>query len=267
MKKSILLLALTAMIFAGCNKDNENETENLSELMIGKWMLTEVKGHVVPTNEKVVYTIESEIMGYISASKVDFTEEQEKWTNHVPCDITVEGNKIIMYGSFNKTTSFEAELDVKSISKTMMLTESKYIIRHNGDTLYASSGSALWTKVPKDYSEDILGKWYGHITSSEGSEFDDGEPHQWEYLADGSYVYYSLDADSNWTSDVNAMSMYFVDGDLLCTRWKNSGEGEVEHREWWEIASIENGVMNWTALRQRDDGTTYTATFSMTKAQ
>ena len=82
---------------------------------------------------------------------------------------------------------------------------------------------------------------------------------------DGTYVYYSLDADSNWTSDVNSMSHYFVDGSLLCTRWKNSGEDEVEHREWWEIASIENGVMNWTALRMHDDGTTYTATFSMTK--
>ena len=62
-------------------------------------------------------------------------------------------------------------------------------------------------------------------------------------------------------------ALYFVDGTLLCTRWRNTGDNEVEHREWWEIASIENGVMNWTALRQRDDGSTYTTTFSMTKVQ
>lgn len=33
---------------------------------------------------------------------------------------------------------------------------------------------------------------------------------------------------------------------------------------WWEIESIKDGVMKWTALRMREDGTTYTATFSMT---
>ena len=265
MKKVLFMLALAAMVFASCGKDDEKE--NLSQQMLGKWMLTQVNGRTVPTNEKVVYTIESATQGYISASKVDYTEEQEKWTNHAESQIELDGNTIIMYGSFNKTTSFVAELDVRSISNTEMLTESKYIVFHNGDTLYATEGTALWTKVPKDYSSDILGKWAGHVTSSEGSEFDDGKPHQWEYLNDGNYIYYSLDADSNWTSDVNAMSMFFVDGTLLCTRWKNSGEGEVEHREWWEIASIENGLMNWTALRQNDDGSTYTATFSMTKVQ
>ena len=230
MKKALCLLVLAATFFASCSKDEEKK--NLSQQMIGKWMLTQVNGHIVPTNEKMVYTIESATQGYLSASRMDYTEEQENWANHVLSEI-----------------------------------EPKYVVYHNGDTLYASSGTAMWSKVAKDYSTDILGKWAGRVTSSEGSEFDDGEPHQWEYLDDGNYVYYSLDADSNWTSDVNAMSHYFVDGPLLCTRWKNSGEGEVEHREWWEIASIENGVMNWTALRQNDDGSTYTATFSMTKVQ
>ena len=42
--------------------------------------------------------------------------------------------------------------------------------------------------------------------------------------------------------------------------------GESENREWWEII-IENGVMKWTALRKKDDGTTYTATFEMTKVE
>ena len=66
-------------------------------------------------------------------------------------------------------------------------------------------------------------------------------------------------------SDVNSFSEYFVDGNLLCTRWMNNGEGQVENREWWEIASIKDGVMLWTALRAHDDGTTYVANFSMTK--
>ena len=113
--------------------------------MIGKWMLTQVNGHIVPTNEKMVYTIESATQGYLSASRMDYTEEQENWANHVLSEIELDGNKIYMYGSLNKTTSFVAELDIKSITESEMLTESKYVVYHNGDTLYASSGTAMWS--------------------------------------------------------------------------------------------------------------------------
>ena len=65
----------------------------------------------------------------------------------------------------------------------------------------------------------------------------------------------------------DTFSDYFVEGPLLCSRWKNNVEGAVENREWWEIESIENGVMKWKALRQKEDGTLYTATFQMTKVE
>ena len=45
-----------------------------------------------------------------------------------------------------------------------------------------------------------------------------------------------------------------LDGTLLATRWKNQGEEEL--REWWEIASLAGNEMQWTALRQNENGTT-----------
>jgi hypothetical protein len=60
------------------------------------------------------------------------------------------------------------------------------------------------------------------------------------------------------------MGEYFVDGVLLCARWKNIGS-DKEYRESWEIASIENNTMKWTAIRERADGSTYSADFSMTR--
>ena len=65
---------------------------------------------------------------------------------------------------------------------------------------------------------------------------------------------------------MNSMAEYFVDGVLMCMRWKNVGN-DIEYRESWEIASIENGKMNWTAIRQKTDGSTYTATFQMSKVK
>ena len=66
----------------------------------------------------------------------------------------------------------------------------------------------------------------------------------------------------NWVPNVgNTLNEYFVDGNLLCTRWVDNG---VENREWWEI-TIDGDKMNWTALRENEDKTTFTATFEMKK--
>ena len=40
-----------------------------------------------------------------------------------------------------------------------------------------------------------------------------------------------------------------------------------EQRQWWEIESIQNGVMKWKALNQDSDGSTYTETVEMTKVE
>ncbi len=124
-----------------------------------------------------------------------------------------------------------------------------------------------YERVTRDYSEEILGLWEGHVTSEMGSEFDDGEEHRWEYKADGTYIYWCKDENGEWYQYDDEIAQYFVDGVLLCTRWKESGEGEVDNREWWEIESIKDGVMKWKALHQKEDGTTYTATFEMTKVE
>ena len=58
---------------------------------------------------------------------------------------------------------------------------------------------------------------------------------------------------------------YFVDGNLLCTRWQAAGE-EMSY-EWWEIASAADGHMQWTALRQQPDGTTFHQAVSWSAAE
>ena len=72
------------------------------------------------------------------------------------------------------------------------------------------------------------------------------------------------DGDSWVPYATNTLNEYFVDGNLLCTRWIDLGQ---ENREWWEIASIKDGVMKWKALREKEDRSTYTATFEMKKVQ
>ena len=67
----------------------------------------------------------------------------------------------------------------------------------------------------------------------------------------------------DWVPSKNTLNEYFVTGKLLCTRWM---EGDEEYREWWEVF-IDGDKMNWTALREDEDGKTFTAAFEMTKVE
>ncbi len=117
----------------------------------------------------------------------------------------------------------------------------------------SSESNILLTKVKADYKEAVLGLW--ECTELTGIETYNDANARLEFFADDTYKYWRKNAAGEWeTVTTREYEDYFVDGTLLATRWKNQGEAEL--REWWEIASIANGQMVWTALRQTADGTT-----------
>jgi len=259
-------MAAAAMIFAGCSKDDGSVKiiDNLAEKIIGKWLVADVDGQAAPTNEKAVLSFPSATKAYISTSRTNYSEEIAYWLNNREFDVEISGNKLTLTGHINDRVTLVHEFVVTAIDDVQMSANYKRTRIVNGETEITSEQNVRFEKVTVDYSDAIHGMWEGRSTGAQGSEFDDGENHRWEYLLDGTFNYFHK-VGGVWQISDDEFAQYFVDGNLLCTRWKNTGENTIEHREWWEISSIENNTMNWTALRQREDGTTYTATFQMTK--
>jgi len=256
-------MAAVAMLFVGCKKDKDNTTDNLAEKIIGKWMIAERNGEPTPTNMKRVFTFISPTEVYVSASRSEASPNDTIWFDRIKADVAISGNKVSLINHPNEHKTSIHEFYITAIDATGFSANEKVTVTVDGEVELSQETAVRFTRVTADYKQAILGKWEGHVTSEQGSEFDDGEDHQWEYLSDGTFRYYLRDADSNWvTNPHQTLSEYFVDGTLLCTRWIIDG---TVNREWWEIASISNGVMNWTALRQDENGQRYTATFSMTK--
>ena len=233
---------------------------DLSEKIIGKWMVSELEGQPCPTNWKTVLTFVSPTQAYGSLS--DFFSQS--WNVKVLADVKIDGNNV------GVITHDEANMNVLDcfildISDKKMLMSSDWNVYVDGNSVqHEVYGKECYERITKDYQQDILGTWEGMVTSAE-DEHADGQLHRWEYKADGTYVYYDKDG-AEWVTHDDVLAEYFVDGILLCTRWKNTADSE-ELREWWEIESIEGGVMKWKALREREDGSTYTATFQMTRVK
>ena len=264
MKKLIMVLAATvvcgACLFTSCKKDEDNSLK-LEEKIIGKWIVAERDGQAALTNEKQVITFVSASKAYISASFNALPDIPTQWASQKDVAVAIDGNKVTVTNHPNEHETAVEEYTVTAINDNEFTANHKVTLTIDGTVMMNEEHTMRYTKVTADYSAAILGTWQGHCTS-EGSVFDDGQEHRWEYRADGTYVYYRQDG-SAWVPYGDDFAEYFVDGNLLCTRWRNSGE-ETENREWWEI-TVDGSQMHWTALRQNPDGTTFTATFEMEK--
>jgi hypothetical protein len=256
MKKVLALLVLATIVFTGCTKD---KVTNLEEQIIGKWMKADVNGQPAPTDEKIVFTFFSATKAYRSGSP-NYQTASGLWNDYTEQSVVIDGNKITLTETNDHVTDV-VEMTITSINANEFT--AKFIITKtvNGNVVLNFEETDRFVKINEDYKQTVLGTWEGHVTS-EQSEYDDYLEHRWQYNADGTYVYYNKSGNDWIPNPLNTLNEYFVDGDFLCMRWINNG---AEYREWWEIASIEDNVMSWTALRKKADGTTYTASFSMTK--
>ncbi len=259
MKKILALLVLATIVFAGCTKDKVN---NLEKQIIGKWMTADINGQPAPTNEKVVLTFISDTKATMSAS-IDHQEGGSPWDVLAEENVSINGNTVTLTGHPDENRTIVDENNITAINDREFTTNRTITITMDGSEVVTRQFVDRFVKVNDDYKQAVLGTWEGHVTSDQ-SEYDDYLEHRWQYNADGTYVYYNKDGNNWIPNPLNTLNEYFVDGNLLCMRWINNG---AEYREWWEVASIEDNVMSWTALRKKADGTTYTASFSMVKVQ
>ena len=232
---------------------------NVAEKILGKWINTERNGQPMISDKKMVITFASTTKAYMSESLNSRPEAGAIWNEKMETAVSIVGNKVTVTFHRNEHHTGVHEYIITEINDNEFTANHKVTSTVDGNVVHIIEDVVRYTKVTADFREAIVGTWQGHCTS-ENSAFDDGQEHRWEYKADGTYVYYVKDGD-NWVPGDNTLNEYFVDGNLLCTRWIDNG---VENREWWEI-NIDGDKMNWTALRQKEDGSTFTATFEMKK--
>ena len=94
-------LVFGASVLTACtsNDDNSAVDDGLAEKVLGKWILSEVEGHPLPTNDKVVFTFAENDQFFLSMSRVDNTDEYLKWDNRIPCQLKREGDTFTITGS------------------------------------------------------------------------------------------------------------------------------------------------------------------------
>ncbi len=282
------ILVCGATVFTSCSNDDNSvkPTDNLAEKLIGKWMMyTDGDGQQALTNNKEVITFVSSTKAYVSRSREAMGNEPQApkpldpesqapkpqdlpdskpgapgWDNYEECDVTFDGNMVILTSGGPEGSKHSVKYEIKSISETEFVCEVFREAPGGGpdtpsdeDKEIVNQQDQLYKRVTRDYSEAILGLW--ECKGLKGGETYNDANGRLEFFDDDTYQYWRKNDAGEWEAvTTREFQEYFVDGALLCTRWKNQSEAEM--REWWEIAYIKGDKMQWKALRANEDGST-----------
>lgn len=269
MRKKFMLWVMTATLLSGAsvftscttdNKDNVVPVNDLAEQLVGKWLYNEADGHVVETAESSITTFVKEGKGlkaYLSVS----LKKYGLWAYKQPADVKIDGNKLTVTLEQGDAKTVEEYTDI-TVSGDNLYYTSMYTAMRNGKVIDVVGPYRLHctkVKAKPDYASIFTGRWEGTITSDEPGF--KPQPFCEEYLADGSNIAYEL-SDGQWVPVKGYDGEFFIDGNLLCTRW-NSPEGE-DQRTNCIFESYNNGTMILKEVVLRD-GKPYTETSTLTK--
>jgi ABC-type sugar transport system substrate-binding protein len=235
---------------------------NLAMKIRGKWIVSEIDGKPALSSEKTVTTFVSPTKALYSSSKSDYTETQTKWSNHREYSVKITGNKVTLTGhpEGNPDITLQEEYIISDVTPTEIVGKFRHTTIREGQTKGTAHEQQIrLEKTDIDYRHDVIGTWVG--TASEGKNV------RWEIKPDGTYVYSRMDGFGKWVPVDDIFNEYFVDGYLFCVRWKNADDGKGEQRQWWEIQSIQNGVMKWKSMQKKGRGVIYTETVEMKKVR
>ena len=234
---AILVCGASVLTSCSSNDDNPAQPELNVQQLVGKWLYVEADGEVVETEESSIttYVMEgSTLKAYTSMSQ----QKYDLWACKQPTNVSVDGNKITLTMQVGDVTTVEEMTNI-TVSGDDLRYTCKYTVMKNGEVIDALRPYQLHcVKVHDDYSQIIIGRWEGTITSDEPGFVP--QPFCEAYLADGKNIAYNL-IDGQWVQEESEYDEYFVDGNLMITRWKLSGRDE--ERQNCIIESYDNGTL------------------------
>jgi uncharacterized protein YacL (UPF0231 family) len=152
MKKLFMVLAATvvcgACLFTSCKKDKEVPELNLSEKIIGKWMVAERDGQAALTNEKMLFSFVSTTKGYQSTSIQSPQTETEIWVQQQEMDVVINGNEMTITCHPGENTTSVTEFDFISINDSEFTAKQKLTVTVNGNVRHSSERLVRFEKSP-----------------------------------------------------------------------------------------------------------------------
>ncbi len=245
----LFTLALIAILFGGCAKDDD---PSYQELLKGTWVNTLVNNQAVLTDATFMMEFKSDNT-QLYASGFELDENNNSWRENNTYTYSINGSQIIIDGTDVLGNITHLVFEIQSLDQEN-LTYKIQTFTMNGEA-FDDNKTYTCKRVTDDYGTEFTGVWYGRCTT-EGTA--DSLYHYWEYFANGTYNYYYQDENSNWIMKSDNEGRYFLYGQLMASNYSNDliSGGTGLAFECWNF-TLNEDKMVWTGLRENNVTITY----------
>ena len=254
--KQLIGCAILVSALASCQKEEFKPSQKEIETnVVGKWKRVRLNNEECTTNLRQIATFNND--GTMYSTTTLTSTGKSLWEVKSPFEYTCYDNKIRSICYFEDgTMRSELNFKVEEINQEKLRV---LLYRNFTDGEYRDNNTLIeYKRVTDDFSEQIIGLWEGDELL--GEETFGGVNHRMEFKQDGSYVYYNFES-GNWVPSADVDNVFVVDGDWLACKWRPQAGADFEY-ERWDIDSIKDGSMVWSAIREKEDGMRYTTTFT-----
>jgi hypothetical protein len=245
----LFTLALIALLFGGCAKDDD---PNFAELLKGIWVNTLVNNQAVYTDETFIMEFKSDNT-QLYASGFQLDENNKSWQENSSYTYSVSGSQMIIDGTDVLGNTIHLVFEILSLDQET-LAYSIQTFTMNGEAV-DDNETYTCKRVTDDFSTEFTGVWYGRCTTAGAA---DSLYHYWEYFTNGTYNYYYQDENNNWIKKSDNEGRYFLYGNLMASNYSNDllSGGTGLAFECWNFTLNENKML-WTGLRENNVTITY----------
>ena len=249
------------LLLASCQKEETiTPQKEVEQFIVGKWKRIKLDGKETVTNMRQIATFKNNGIMY---STTTYTATGKSiWETRSPFTYECHDNGIRSFCYYDYDEGkLRSELNfiVEKIGYKRLCLR---LFRHYTDSAYHESNTTIeYERVLIDYVEDIVGLWKGIAMTGDATYGDFN--HCIEFRPDGTYTYLNYE-DGKWVQSPDVDNEYIVDGDYLACKWRPDIDSEFQY-ERWDIEEIKDGIMVWSAIREKEDGSRFTTTFTWEK--
>lgn len=230
---------LLSTLLISCKKDDINP---LITNLQGTWIVDKIDGKQSFTNELIVYKIEPNSVLTECYWDSNNTIDSQWIINNM--QYTVAKNTFTLkYAQHNREFEFKIEQPNENEIFWLLVKSN-----NNGEISYPNITYHL-SRLTQDYSALILGTWEGKsITPGQ-----DQSTHRWQYLPNGTYLYFTQSPDGTWKSKEDNTGTYILYGNILVTSWYDHDLSGVlrAYCELWNT-TIQENKMSWMGIRENN---------------
>lgn len=225
--------------------DDKAEIKDLQKNLLGTWYNYLSDGTYTDTDSRHLITYEADGTMYYTPS-INALKDLGIWEHHIKGSYTINGKVVEQQAAVaGKNILFTQQMNIKQVNdlKLESITNSETFV--DGESYRVVKNlKEIKNRETTEERGDIVGTWKARLIYGTFENLEKRKEYLFEFKDDGTFTIYRQNEQGEWVAEDRILNEYFVEANMVYTRWKNADSDEMKYKGWEQLSSYAD-EMDW----------------------